>query len=153
MSNIFDDSEMFTSAASAMHYIANYIRSASSDDLKWCKIGTFGIYIGDPGSRYGFTCKNGGYDLFSALHWNDIPTVVNTGYTDIVETKKAAKIVTGAFPNVTVHIRAGMHAKYVLLSNGFGMIGSANVGDSHWMDISIVGHLSADGYNRLNVLP
>ena len=42
------------------------------------------------------------------------------------------------FDKIKFHKITNCHAKYILCSDGYCMIGSANLSDSHWYDVAII---------------
>ncbi len=107
---------------------------------------TYGLWCGADknGDVINNRCKS--YQLLDYLDQNrDIKTTVGVGYDSVVP-----EVVIGTarcFESIRFIAINKLHSKCILMSNGLGIFGSANLTDSAWDEIILCNFLDQDSYN------
>jgi hypothetical protein len=99
------------------------------DELKWCMICTYGIYIPYVTS----SCRK----FFDIMEERKVKVSIVVGNNHKRETKKRISAITSVFNNIEIRLVDNMHAKCILFSDGLFITGSMNINDSKYTEIGM----------------
>ena len=132
---------IFYNAKSAIDHMYEHVKH--TDDITSVYIGTYGIWVGN--GCYQIPSKL----LLDLLNGRNISVDLIVGYTsDRVLDYCSNRLICG-YPHIHKYISYENHAKYILCSDGYAMIGSANLNDSTWGEIVSCDYLTPLDYNSV----
>lgn len=156
MANTFhfrgDFVEFIYSSVQVSKHMINYLeqRSPGEESIAWCKILTYGMWVGI--DNYGnVKWKSATYRLLKLLEEMGIRTTIVVGISEANGTTPSRiEVAQKRFSHFNIIPVENLHAKCMLFSDGYCMLGSCNLGDSEWEELAWVGYLNTDQFRELD---
>jgi len=137
---------IFTDIQHALRHMRIHLNS-NWKNIKQVQISTYGIWTGiGPDGNF----RNSGaesQEFIKAVNSSDLKADLIVGNTNR-QIKKKIQTTQRIYKNINVYTSQDNHAKYIIFSDQYAMLGSANLTDSEWTEMIWCGYLSDKEYEQ-----